>query len=246
MFKDLSEGLFNYFKVFRIASQYRLWKYLFFSGFASLAVGAVIVYGAYSFGDNLGETLFGWYKWDFGSGIIDKVQDWIGGLLIGVVSLLLFKYIVLIIASPFMSFLSEQLERQLSAYPAHTSFSMAQALGDLKRGLVLNLRNLTRELLITGILLLLGLIPLLTLVIPIAIFIVQAFYAGFGNLDYFMERHFKVRGAVKFVRSHKFLAIGNGSVFLLLLMIPVLGWFLAPFFATIAGTLAAVERVETK
>ena len=207
MIKDFSEGVFNYLKVFRTATQYGLWKYLFFSGLLSMLVGALILYGAYSFGDNLGGSLFSWYKWETGSDFINKLEDWVGALLIAIVSVLIFKYIVLIISAPIMSFLSEQLERQVSSYPPHSNFSISQALGDLKRGIVLNLRNLSREILITLILLLLGLIPLLTIFIPVLIFIVQAFYAGFGNLDYFMERHFKVKGAVKFVKKHRFLAM---------------------------------------
>lgn len=244
MVKDLSDGLFKYLKVFQTASQFKLWKYLFYSGIFSMLAGALIFYLAYKLGDNLGGSLFNWYKWDFGSKVIDEMEDWIGGLLIGIFAILIFKYIVLIIASPFMSFASEQLERQLSAYPAHTNFSLSQALKDLNRGVVLNLRNLFRELFITLLLLILGLFPLITIAIPVVLFMVQAYYAGFGNLDYFMERHYNVKGAVAFVRKHRFLAIGNGSIFLLLLMIPVLGWFIAPFFATIAGTLAAVERIK--
>jgi CysZ protein len=204
----------------------------------------LILYLAFVFGDNLGEGLFSWYKWDFGQGVISAIDDWIGVLIIGIFAIIIFKYIVLIVASPFMSYLSEQLERQMDSYPAHSNFILSEALADLKRGIVLNMRNFIREILTVGLLFLLGLIPLLTIFVPILIFIIQAYYAGFGNLDYFLERHYKVRGSVRFVRNHKFLAIGNGAIFLGLLMIPVIGWFIAPFFATIAGTLAAVSRVK--
>lgn len=238
------KGVGEYLKVMGIARQYGLWKYLIWSGLCSLLIAVAIFYVAYLFGDNLGAGLFSWYKWEVGSGIIAKIEAWVGGLLIGIIALLLYKYIVLIIASPFMSFLSEQLERSRSNYPQHNSFSWSQAIHDLRRGLALNLRNLIRELVITLLLLFVGLIPLVTVVIPFAIFIVQAYYAGFGNLDYLLERHHDVKGSINFVRKNKGLAIGNGTVFLLLLMIPVLGWFVAPFFATIASTSAALDKME--
>lgn len=244
MLKDLLDGILNYFKVFRTANQYGLWRYLYLTGFISILLGSLIFYSAFAFGDELGKGLFSWYKWDLGQEFIAAIDDWVGGIIIGIFSIAIFKYLVIIISAPLMSFLSEQLERQKEGIPKHQTFSFVQAFGDFKRGIVLNLRNLLREILIVGLILILGLFPLFTLFAAPLIFLVQAFYAGFGNLDYFLERHYKVSGAVKFAKRHRFLAIGNGIIFLLLLMIPILGWFLAPFFSTIAGTLAAIERLE--
>ena len=244
MFKDFSDGILKYFQVFRLAREFNLWKYFYISGFLSFLAGALILYFAYLFGDNLGNSIFSWYKWDFGSKFIESIEDWVGGIIIAIFAVLIFKYVVLIVSAPIMSFLSEQLERQLTHYPPHSSFTLKQFLDDLVRGIIINLRNITRELLIVGVLLLLGLIPVFTIFIPILIFIVQSYYAGFGNLDYFLERHYKVRGSVRFVHNHRFLAIGNGAVFLVLLMVPVLGWFVAPFFGTIASTACAVPRLE--
>lgn len=244
MIKDFLDGILNYFKVVRTANQFGLWKYLYLTGFISILLGLLIFYSAFAFGDELGKGIFSWYKWDLGKGVIAAIDDWVGGLIIAIFSIAIFKYLVIIISAPLMSFLSEQLERQTEGLPKHQSFSITQAIGDFKRGIVLNLRNLIREILIVGLILIIGLFPLFTLFAAPLIFIIQAFYAGFGNLDYFLERHHNVSGAVAFAKRHRFLAIGNGIIFLLLLMIPILGWFLAPFFSTIAGTLAAIERQQ--
>jgi CysZ protein len=90
-------------------------------------------------------------------------------------------------------------------------------LKDLIRGLRLAIRNIIRELFFTILLFLVGLIPLFSPFVSIAIFILQAYYAGFGNMDFTLERHFNVKGSVRFVRQHRGIAIGNGAFFLLLL-----------------------------
>ena len=47
-----------------------------------------------------------------------------------------------------------------------------------------------------------------------------------------------------FVKERKSLSIGLGSGYLLLMMIPFVGWMFAPTFGTVAGTLKAVEELE--
>jgi len=66
---------------------------------------------------------------------------------------------------------------------------------------------------------------------------VQSYYAGFGNMDYTLERHFKYSESIQFVRQNKGIAIGNGIVFMLMLLIPVVGIILVlPLSVTAAST----------
>jgi CysZ protein len=116
---------------------------------------------------------------------------------------------------------------------------------ELVRGIRVSLRNILRELLLTLIVLVIsGLLPFLAIFGGPVIFAIQAYYAGFGNMDFTLERHLGVRGSVRFVRNHKGLAIGNGAVFVLLLMIPVVGLFLAPGLSTVASTIRTIEHLE--
>jgi CysZ protein len=58
-------------------------------------------------------------------------------------------------------------------------------------------------------------------------------------LDYSMERHKKSTSeSIYFIGNHKGLAIGNGMVFYLMHIIPVIGWIFAPAYAVIAATLS--------
>ncbi len=76
------------------------------------------------------------------------------------------------------------------------------------------------------------------------IIISQAYFAGFGNIDFWAERHYDYRNTVKYMSDNKGVCIGNGLPYLFLLAIPVLGVFIAPPLATIAGTLHAHSKKE--
>jgi CysZ protein len=170
------------------------------------------------------------------------------GLLIALGALTVLKALLQTALAPFMSMLSEQVEARLTGAQA-PSPGLAGILSDIWRGLRIALRNLWRELLyVLGLTLLGMLIPGIGSVLATAaVFAVQAYYAGFGNLDYTLERHrYPVADSVRFVRAHRGLAMGNGAVFLLLLIIPVAGLFVAPVLGTVAATLGILDLQDRK
>ena len=110
------------------------------------------------------------------------------------------------------------------------------------RGVRLTFRNLIREVFFTIIVMILSFIPFVSVISVPLIFIIQAYYAGFGNMDYYLERHYpSVSGTAAYVRGSKGIAIGNGIVYLLLLIIPVLGLLIAPTFGATAATLSIMD-----
>jgi CysZ protein len=115
----------------------------------------------------------------------------------------------------------------------------------LWRGIRINLRNLGWELVITIPLLILGLIPVVNFVTTPLAFLVQAYYAGFGNMDYTLERHYKYRESVNFVKKNRGLAIGNGIVFMGCLLIPVIGIIIVLPLSATAASVVTLERLET-
>ena len=62
-------------------------------------------------------------------------------------------------------------------------------------------------------------------------------------MDYTLERHFSSRESIRFVKSHRGLAIGNGTVFMFLLMTGF-GFLFAPPLAAVAATIETVKRLE--
>jgi len=107
--------------------------------------------------------------------------------------LIVYKHLVIILVSPFMSPLSQKIEEQLHGHQGHyEGFQMSRALKELWRGLRMALRNIIRELLFVIPLFFLSFIPAIGVVTTVLIFLIQAFYAGFGNMDYTLERHFNL------------------------------------------------------
>ena len=68
-------------------------------------------------------------------------------------------------------------------------------------GIRINLRNLGKELLLTIPILIIGLIPVIGIISTVLLFLMQAYYAGFGNMDYTLERHFNYKQSIQFVRE---------------------------------------------
>ncbi|GAK98900.1 hypothetical protein JCM19314_2931 [Nonlabens ulvanivorans] len=143
------------------------------------------------------------------------VAEWISGLSILLLGFILYKHLVMALSAPFMSPVSERIEKHF--YPNarnHIEHRDTSNMEQLWRGLRINLRNIAYEFAITIPLLLLSFVPVVGIVFTVLAFIVQAYYAGFGNIDYTLERHFTYRDSVNFVKRHRGIAIGIGIVFM--------------------------------
>ncbi len=245
MFSDFFDGIRSYGKAYSVINKMRLWPYAIIPAIISVLLAFSIGFSAWNLSDEVGSFLISWYKWEWGSEIISNISTWLGGLLVGLLGFILFKYLVLILASPFMSFLSEKVEKNLRGNQQKTSFSFGDAVHDIVRGIRISFRNFFREIFLTLLILLLGLIPVLGLITPLLLFFVQAYFAGFGNMDYTLERHLSVSKSTQFVNRHRFLALGNGTIFVLLLMTGI-GFLIAPPLATIAATIESVKRMKTE
>lgn len=245
MVKDFFDSLSAYGKAIGMISKHRLWSYIVIPGLVSVVVMGLLIIGpAAWFANSSIETwLVNAVPWDWAKGVTEWVADGIAFILSMLVVLFLGKYIVLIVVSPFMGGLSEKIETIITGrkVPSDNNFFL-----DLMRGIRISLRNLVRELFFTLIFLFFNLIPIVgTIVGTVLTFAVESYYAGFGNMDYTLERkRFTVSQSVAFVSQNRGIAMGNGIVFVGLLLIPVVGWFLAPAFSTIAATTMVIRRLE--
>lgn len=237
-------GIVSYLKALNGIGKYGLLKYFLFSGIISILIAAGVSTLSIYLGDSLGNWVQGIYPWDTGSGIIDRVSDWTSGIVIFVIGLFLLKYLLLIIVSPLMSYMSESIERQMNQDYHAPDFSISSLFSDLVRSIRINIRNLSKELIITFVLLIVGFFPGAAMVTTPLIFLVQAYYAGFGILDYWMERHYRVSDSIDFVRDHRLDTVGLGAVYLALLLVPFLGAVLAPVLGATAATIYGVENQD--
>lgn len=244
MMTGFIQGFTAYFDAVRLTSRYKLWGFALAPGVISILLGAVIFYGAWIVSDDIALWIIEFYPFDRGKALLETIVQVFGGVLVIVIGLLVFKHLVLALSAPFMSLLSENTEKHLGGQQPQVPFSFDKALRDLARGLTLAFRNLARELFYTLLLILIGvLLPVLSPVIAFALFGIQAYYAGFGNLDFTLERHRGIRGSIEFARSNRGLCLGNGTAFLLLLF-SVVGFLFALPLGTIAATKVALNRLE--
>ncbi|MEX6625326.1 EI24 domain-containing protein [Tenacibaculum salmonis] len=244
MIKNILKGIRAYFGAFQLISKLKLWKYfripILISVFTAVAIGGL----AYSFSDTIGHTISNIWKWEFGKNVFEMISTFFSGLLIVVIGLLLYKHIIMALSAPFMSPVSEKIEDYLTGENhIHRETSFQE---QLIRGVRINLRNLLRELCFTIPILLLSLIPVIGILSTFLLFLVQAYYVGFGNMDYTLERHFKYKDSINFVKENKGLAIGNGIVFMLFLLMPIIGVILVLPLSVTAATTETIKKIQLK
>jgi len=170
-----------------------------------------------------------------------------GGLILWVIIMLfyfsLFKYLWLIIGSPLFAYISEKTESIIEGrdFP----FSMKQLSADIIRGIRISVRNALWQTVYVVFITLMSLLPVVGWPAPILSLFIECYYYGFSMLDYSMERHKRSVGeSIYFISQHKGLAIGNGMVFYLMHLLPIVGWVLAPAYAVVAATLS-LQRYKT-
>lgn len=172
----------------------------------------------------------------------------LGGFFLWVAMMLfyfsLFKYFFLIVCSPVFAFLSEKTEAILEGkeYP----FSFTQLAKDIARGIRIALRNALWQAVYSFSILLVSVIPIVGWFTPILGLFIECYYYGFSMLDYSMERNKKTAAeSIFFIGEHRGLAIGNGLVFYIMHLVPLIGWVLAPSYAVIAATLSLIAVKKT-
>lgn len=235
MFRNIIRGLRAYSGTFSLMSKLGLWKYFGVPILISIVTAGAIGFLAYGLSDNIGGLISRAWIWEWGAETFRTISDIIGGLVIITIGLILYKHIILALSAPFMGPVSEKIEAHLIGKPLETEKHSFMTL--LWRGIKVNGRNLIMELFLSIPILILSFIPVINFLSPILLFFVQSYYAGFGNMDYTLERHYSYSKSIRFVSDHRGIAIGNGMVFMLMLLIPIIGIILVlPLSVTAAST----------
>lgn len=214
-------------------------RYFLYSGLVGIIILITMYYLTSSTYDRLSQVIDNLIpiKFDF----LSKVTDVLSIGAISILFFMIYKHLVLIFTAPLMSKLSEKIENYITQgnHISETSF-----ISEILRGIRIAIRNIVREIALTIVIIIFSLFPLFGVLSSPLIFLVQGYYAGFGNYDFWAERHFTYKGTVDFMKDHKGMVTANGLFFILLLAIPILGAIIAPPLATAAGTMHAIEKME--
>lgn len=243
MIKGILNGLKTYKNSFGLISKLGLWKYFAIPMVISLITATLIGLAAWGFSDNLGHWIAQIWPWEWGAEGFDTIAQIFSGLIIIAIGLILYKHIIMALSAPFMSPVSEKIELHLKGTDhSHRDTTFSE---QLVRGVRINVRNLAIELLITLPILVLNIIPAIgSIIATILLFLLQSYYAGFGNMDYTLERHYSYGESVQFVKGNKGEAIGNGMVFMLFLFIPVIGIILVLPISVTAATVQTINLMD--
>ena len=242
-----------YFQAHRFIQKHKLWKWILIPGIIYTTLFIISMYFFSRTSSNFIEWIVlktGLKTW------LDTINSSFLGFLFTMGSLLLwlilmlfyfslFKYIFLIVGSPLFAYLSERTEAIIEG--KNFPFNYRQFWKDIARGIRIAARNSLWQTVYTLSILLLSLIPLAGWLTPILAVLVECYYYGFSMLDYSMERHKKTPAeSIFFISAHKGLAVGNGLVFYMMHLLPILGWILAPAYSVVAATLSMYPLKSTK
>jgi CysZ protein len=249
LLKEIVIAIESFFKAHRFIRKHRLWKWIIFPG---LFYMILFLAGMYLFwhSSDAAVTYFtgrlGIDKWVHrqASGILSFFFV-MGEMMVRMVFIFfyfsLFKYLFLIIGSPVFAYLSEKTESIIEGrdFP----FSFLQMLNDVYRGIRIALRNALWQTVFTVSILILSFFPVAGWIAPVIMLFVECYYYGFSMLDYSCERHdLSPSQSIEYISKHKGLAIGNGMVFFLMHLVPIIGWVLAPAYAVVAATISIYHQ----
>jgi CysZ protein len=166
------------------------------------------------------------------------------GLYLGFV---LFRNVVMVLYAPVLSYLSRKTEEKLTpgALPPQEPASMLKG---AVRGITMSLTSLAIAIACFFVCVGMLVVPVIgqismALLLPLS----QMFLAGHGFMDPTLERrHIGVGQSFRFTWRHRYHALGCGAMFVLLAMIPIVGWFLAPTLGIVAGTLIALDTTKNE
>ena len=242
MISNLIDGLKAYLEAYEVISRLKLWRFFMIPMLISVLIFLSIVLVSISFSDEIGLYISSFWSWDFGKETINTVSMILGGIILISIGLIVFKHLVMILSAPFMGPISKKIEDDFTGVTSQTQVSSPLTL--MFRSIKISSRNLFRELLLSIPILILGLIPLIGFFSLFLLFLMQAYFAGFGNMDYTLERHFSYQKSIQFVKANKGIAIGNGLVFMLFLLIPFVGIILIIPFSVTSATISTVKIIN--
>lgn len=249
MFKDLLIGTRTYMDAHVLIREHKLWGFVVIPGIVNLMLFTVTIAIGWEYSDRITEIILeaiGWGdKDDSDLGVLNTIIQWFFMILFRLIFIIfylsLYKYIVLIIMSPVLAILSDKANEILSG--EKSVFNLKQFITDVVRGITIAIRNLFTELIILFLLFIFfTAIPVIGWISPILMFTVEFFFYGFSMIDYTNERKkLSVKQSSSYIYKHKGVAIANGAMFYLMLMVPVVGLMVAPAYGVVAAAIAAHE-----
>jgi uncharacterized protein involved in cysteine biosynthesis len=247
MFREIMTGVRAYGRAWRLAWSKRLWPIMLVPGLMGVLYFPFVMVATFEFGNLLAGYIRDHWLPEFLKHqvftIFLLVAFWALGFYLAIV---LFTNVILIICSPLFTYLSRKTEEKL----ARGAQIPEDAFGLLKgavRAIIMGIASLAVAVLCFGFCLALLLIPVIGQIAMVVLLpITQMLLAGHSFVDFTLERRgFGVLKSFGFAVRHRYRLLGCGAVFVLLALVPIVGWFIGPTLGVVAGTLLALETVDS-
>lgn len=214
---------------------YAFFFYMGLSGFgngsSAFIEWVVLRTGLKSWLDRTGE---GWVGFFFTMG---GLVFWLN-LLLFYISL--FKYLFLLLGAPLLAFLNEKAQRKQASTAQTFAFST------VLRAWQMAVRNVLWQSVYLLCIVLVSLVPVVGWLTPLMAVLIECYFLGLSLLDYSLgKKGNSLAASLHQMGNRKGLAIGIGAVFLILHLLPVLGWILAPGYAMVAATICLEENEKS-
>jgi CysZ protein len=245
LLEEIIKAIQSYYKAHQFIRLHKLWKWIIIPGIIYTILFLISMFFFGKTANNFIEWLSvktGLRTWlsKGGTGMLGFFFAF-SGIILWLIQMLfyfsLFKYVWLILGSPIFAYLSEKTASITEG--KEFNFNFQQFIKDIFRGIKIALRNCLWQSVYMISIIILSLIPVVGWLTPLLALLVECYYYGFSMLDYSFERKkITVAESIYFIGNHKGIAIGNGLMFYLMQVIPVLGWMLAPAYAVVSATLS--------
>lgn len=239
-------GFTAYLRVPKALFRYQLWPFQLLPGLISLLLSVVLVTAIYFAAGSISEWIDGLVRiqWEWLDKTVTITTTILTFLALAAGFVFIHKHLALILLAPSLGAIAEKTLRAVKGDDyVKADLSISQSFARSAR---INLQYILRELLTNAIFFACGFVPVIgSLISATGMFLTQSRFLGYGLMDFPLEnRGLSVADSDAFVKERKSLSIGLGSGYMLLMMIPFVGWMFAPTFGTVAGTLKAVDELE--
>lgn len=248
---EILTGLQYFFDAHNFIQNNNFLKYLLISGFIFIAFFSISLQALMHGIDSLEPIATNWLIDNFMSYInlsVENVKSWIHATFWLIKTMIsgnqdkIFTMIFLIIGSFYFSFITGKINDIVfgkQTIPSKWTY-------EIIRGLKLSSINSIKQLGLFLIITLFSYIPIIGIVAPLLTFITQAYFNGITMADYALEKQgLSVKDSKEFYKANKPVLFAIGLGFMFLLLIPVIGWFLAPSYALIASELYLYNKTKS-
>lgn len=231
-----------YWRAFRFIETNNIWRLLVLPAVINLIIAFLITVFAIKTSGVIVEFVLGNLKI---TNADQEVHSFIEGFLLVVIRAFVFylylkvyRYLALILLAPLFSIISAKVQL-IDSGIARTPCASNYFLG-CSRGIKIAIRNFFIEIFLSTIIIIICL--LISWIIPLApilILVLESYFMGYSMADYRNEYYsINSKQSRKIITEYFGLVFGNGLLFNLFLLIPVIGVLFAPAFALIASGLS--------